>query len=137
MAEVTVKAYEIGVKSRPEFGQTVYAITAGKAKYSYLLDVQDCWPDVQFKDLTCRSLGTCFSSGEDFKRTARKRGVEFAEIGMRVEVDGEPGVIVGKNDSANFDVLFTGPKHRGNTLNCHPNWKFKYFAADGSLIKEF
>ncbi len=56
MPETVLQSYEVGVKGT-DWTQTVVAETAGKAKYGYLLDVQDAWPDVEFKHLTCRSLG--------------------------------------------------------------------------------
>ena len=52
-----MKAFEVNVKGR-EWASVIRAETAGKAKYEYLLDVQDSWPDISFKDLTCHTLKT-------------------------------------------------------------------------------
>jgi hypothetical protein len=52
-----MKAFEVNVKGR-EWATVIRAETAGKAKYEYLLDVWDSWPDVGFKDLTCYTLKT-------------------------------------------------------------------------------
>ena len=41
------------------------------------------------------------------KDMIRHRGIEFAQIGMMVEVDGGIGTIQGLNDSANLDVVFS------------------------------
>lgn len=130
-----LKAYEVGVIGT-DWNRTVHAMTAGKAKYTYLLDIRDAWPDVSFKHLRCRVLGAP-RTDDQFMRTANYRGVPFARIGMRVEVEGHAGVIVDKNDSANFDVLFTEGKHAGAVCNCHPHWMFKYFDDDGQLIREY
>lgn len=37
----------------------------------------------------------------------RCRGIEFARLGMMVDVNGDMGTIQGMNGSANLDVLFT------------------------------
>ena len=126
-------------------------MTAGKAKADYWRDIQDPYPDIKYTDITCRCLGFLYvpnvvSRGskirrtqaaeeayQKLKRTAHDRGVSFAEIGMRVEMDGRAGVIIGSNSSANFDILFED----GYVGNCHPNWKMTYFAEDGSVIKIF
>jgi hypothetical protein len=60
--------------------------------------------------------------------------LEFVHPGMRVEVDGKMGRVWDGNDSGNFDVMFDDLDF---AVNCHPLWKTKYFAGDGTLIKEF
>ena len=68
----------------------------------------------------------------------RCRGIEFARLGMMVEVDGDMGTIQGMNTSANLDVLFTNQlKHGKRSHNCHPTWKVKYFDKNGTLIAHF
>lgn len=68
----------------------------------------------------------------------RCRGIEFARLGMMVEVDGDMGTIVGMNDSANLDVLFTNQlKYGKHTHNCHPTWNVKYFDETGTVIAHF
>lgn len=63
------------------------------------------------------------------------RGIDFAFIGMMVEVDGDIGTIVGMNSSANLDVVFANKLKYGNgKSNCHPFWWVKYFGADGKII---
>lgn len=65
----------------------------------------------------------------------RNRGIDFAHIGMMVEVDGDIGTIAGMNSSANLDVVFANKLKYGNgTSNCHPFWRVKYFGADGNII---
>ena len=64
--------------------------------------------------------------------------VEYRQLpaikkGMRCEVDGRSGKVIGGNGSANFNVLFDGDKKH---LNCHPEWKMKIFNADGSIIHQ-
>jgi len=71
---------------------------------------------------------------EDMKRL---RGVDFIELGMMVEIDGNTGTIVGVNSSANLDVVFANRlKYGSKALNCHPFWKARYFNKDGICIAE-
>lgn len=103
-------------------GGTIYnASSRGKALVQYLLDVRDCWPDVQFTDLRARKVGGPHTS-EQFIRNARYRGLPKVRCGQRVKVGEAYGAIVGHNACANFDVLFDeGGKHSGLTLNVHPS----------------
>ena len=68
----------------------------------------------------------------------RLRSIEFAKIGMMIEVDGDLGTIVGMNSSANLDVQFANQLQYGkHTHNCHPTWKVKYFDAEGKVIAHY
>ncbi len=62
-----------------------------------------------------------------------QRGMPWVCVGMRIEVDGRPGVIKGGNDSGNLDVIFDGDNYRSNV---HPSWETKYYDGDGKLIAE-
>ena len=52
---VTLRHFEVGIKGT-EYTREVSAETAGSAKYRYLLDVRDVWPEVGFQNLTCRKI---------------------------------------------------------------------------------
>lgn len=68
----------------------------------------------------------------------KHRGLEFAQLDMQVEVDGDIGTIIGMNDSANLNVRFSNQlKYGKHVHNCHPLWKVKYFSADGVCIAHF
>lgn len=68
----------------------------------------------------------------------RCRGIDFARIGMQVEVDGDMGTIVGMNSSANLDVVFVNQLKFGKgKSNCHPTWQTRYFDADGNVIADY
>lgn len=68
----------------------------------------------------------------------RCRGIEFAQLGMMVEVDGNMGTIQGINASANLNVRFANELTFGkHSHNCHPMWRVKYFDATGALIAHF
>ncbi len=65
-----LRSYEIGIKGSPRT-TVVNAESAGKAKYSFLLDVGDCYPDISFRDLTCHSV--------DFQPTRAQMAARKAE----------------------------------------------------------
>jgi hypothetical protein len=129
-----LKAYEVTYLG--QYPSVICAFTAGKAKYQRLLSLQDAGIDATFKDLGCKSVSRP-ATDENFKKTAEYRDVPFAQIGMTVMVGDSPGYIVGKNSSANFRILFTGGKYRGQTLSCHPNWEIAYFDGKGNCLADF
>ncbi len=134
-----LKAFACSVKGSTFPPTVIYHTTAGKAKYQFFIDLDDCYPDLKYTDITAYTIKTKSDDAihREFTRTATYRGVPFAKIGMAVEVGGFKGEIAGKNSSANFDILFSEGPHKGLILNCHPNWKIKYFDEQGNLIKEF
>lgn len=68
----------------------------------------------------------------------RCRGIDFARIGMQVEVAGHMGTIVGMNSGANLDVVFVNQLKFGKgKSNCHPTWQTRYFDADGKVIADY
>lgn len=68
----------------------------------------------------------------------RCRGIEFARLGMMVEVNGEMGTIEGVNVRANLDIRYANQlKHGAELHNCHPEWKVKYFDEAGTVIAHF
>lgn len=72
---------------------------------------------------------------EDMKRT---RGINFARLGMMVEVEGDIGTITGMNHGANLEIVFANKlKYGTHKHSCHPTWKIKYFDEDGHLIRDF
>jgi hypothetical protein len=129
-----VYAYQVWcTRGWEEHPRIINSLTASKARYEYLRHVRDVFPDLKYIDIRSKKAGGLYSSS-DFVRTASYRNVPFARCGMKVEVDGRAGVIVGHNSSANFDVLFTDGENKGLVLNCHPNWMMKYFDEDGKEV---
>lgn len=59
------------------------------------------------------------------------RGLPNIKKGMKCEVDGKAGVIVGGNSSSNLNVKFDGWK---GVSNCHPYWRMTVFKDDGSVF---
>lgn len=68
----------------------------------------------------------------------RCRGIDFARVGMMVEVYGDVGTIVGMNGSANLDVVFANQQKYGkHKHNCHPTCSVKYFDGEGNVIAQY
>jgi hypothetical protein len=68
----------------------------------------------------------------------RCRGIDFARIGMQVEVEGDIGTIVGMNSSANLDVVFANQMKYGKRKhNCHPTWETRYFDDEGKVLADY
>ena len=119
LEKATVSAFEVWAVGSPH-RRIINARTSGAARYDYLLDVLDCWPDARYTDMRARKIGAPHTS-EEFLRNARYRGMPDLRCGEAVTVNGMSGVVVGHNDSANFDVLFDeGTKWAGSVLNVHP-----------------
>jgi len=122
-----IAEYEAYLKNSPEISTRLFASTRGKAKKKYWRDMIDCCPDLRFIDVRVRKVselrqGETARTDEQFKRTARYRGLPELGIGTRVRTEGGIGTIVSNNDSANFQVIFDddSPKFAGLELNCHP-----------------
>lgn len=66
------------------------------------------------------------------------RGIDFARLGMKVEVSGEIGTIAGMNCRGNLDVVFANQIKMGaHKHNCHPTWDITYYDANGEVIAAY
>lgn len=116
---MTLHRFECSVKNAPwgeDHWTTVHAFTRGQAKADYWRDVVDAWQDIPFTAVRCRGPFTPCDT-EAFVHTATYRGRLDLHIGSTVEYRGKTGCIVDRNDSANFEVLFTD----GSRLHFHPS----------------
>lgn len=119
MSAGEVFAFEVSVKGN-EWSQIVHATTRGQAKARYYRDVTDPYPDLPYTLIRARKVGRPRTS-EEFIRVAVYRGLPKLRCGDRVVACGHAGVVVGHNDSANFDVLFDpGTPYGGQVGNVHP-----------------
>lgn len=113
-----IYSFEVGMRG-DELRSTINSTTAGKARAEFLRGTQDVWPGAKFTNVVGRKIGPAHTS-EAFLRTARYRGLPDLRCGHQVIVNNRKGFVVGHNDSANFDVLFTDGDWSGCVLNCHP-----------------
>jgi hypothetical protein len=127
----TARAFHVWPVQRPDWGKTVIAATAGRAKYHRWLDLRESW-DLPITDMRSRVSERLADPETEcrFESMKKSRGIPFAKIGMRVIGEGHEGVITGANCSANLNVLNAA----GVTMNIHPTYDVQYFAGDGSLI---
>ncbi|MET3290592.1 UNVERIFIED_CONTAM: hypothetical protein ABID98_003162 [Brevibacillus sp. OAP136] len=135
--------WALSIRDEDTWGRrTVVAETAGKAKYEHYQYMREFW-DVKFqeflKHVTCRKVGPAsaksfFGNKEQFERNCVYRNIPFAYQGMRIEVAGKMGTIVGSNNSCNLDVVF---EDRWYAENCHPWWETRYFDEAGNVIKDY
>lgn len=70
---------------------------------------------------------------EVWENIKKYRNIPFLELGMKVEVNGKLGTVVGYC-GLNLFVCMQGNSWESN---CHPNWRIKYFDNEGKIIKEF
>ena len=116
----------------------VNAESPGKAKYQHFLSLDGLFESF---DMYLRFVESCILvnnvpaeklKNEDFQRIIEQRQIPHAKIGMRVELNGERGYIVGSNNSCNLDVAFDN-----GVYNCHPHHELIYFTDDGRKIYDF
>lgn len=119
------------------------AETAGKAKYQFFKshEIDD---SMEFGDFVCcvscklvrkfRVSDLFTSDLESFDKMKKWRNIEFAYIGMKIEVNGKPGTIVGSNSGLNLNICLDGQYH---VSNCHPHWRVKYLDNNENLIREY
>lgn len=111
-----VRAYECWPREHPDWRRVVNAQGAGKARYSYWLDVTDPWPGIRLTDIVVRSLGAARTS-EEFAKVADGRGLHGLRCGDRVRVRRVGvGTVTGYTTGANFTVVADG----GRELVAHP-----------------
>lgn len=70
------------------------------------------------------------NSQEAINRVCEYRGLPELKKGMKVTVNGKPGKVWGGNQSANLNIKMDD----GPVFNCHPYWRMRIFADDGSII---
>ncbi len=127
------RAYDCWVDGIDWSHATVIETSPGRAKRERWHRIREPYPDIPYTAVRCRVAGP-IEDTEAFRRTASYRGVPFAHMGMSVKVGGHSGIIVDRNDSANFDVLFFEGPNKGLRLSCHPHWMMQYFDKDGNEV---
>ncbi len=112
-----IRTYQVWLKGREDCPRVVHHTSAGKAKYEYLMDIGDLFPDgLPWADVRCRSLGPFRPDQHkdpDLERVKAYRTRPDLVLGATVEhsYDGKVGTIVGA-DGGYVAVLFSGLKYQ-------------------------
>ncbi|PHE92487.1 MFS transporter [Bacillus pseudomycoides] len=121
--------------------EIIVASTEKKAKYEYFQNLKHKFVTMNVHEFTkfvrCENLGLAdinpsLREEEQFKRMCKKRRIPFAYIGMKVQVLGRMGKIIG-NCKSNLLVVFDGGME---IYNCDPRFEIAYFNKSGRIIKD-
>ncbi|CAM4390605.1 hypothetical protein BAMA_15525 [Bacillus manliponensis] len=88
---------------------------------------------IQCKYLEHVDITQVFSKEKLFQKMCEQRKIPFAYMGMRVEVTGRMGTIVG-SWKKNLYVVFDGNPDK---FNCNPWWEIAYFDEDGNVVRDY
>ncbi|TSI19934.1 hypothetical protein FOT98_08940 [Bacillus sp. HY001] len=92
-----------------------------------------------FKRITnCECLGLdnleqFYCKEKNFLRMCKFRKVEFARMGMRVQIAGKMATIVG-NHKSDLLVIYDGFSYESKA---DPRWQIVYFDEAGAVVKDF
>ena len=130
--------YEIKLKHYADLPpRTITATSPSKAKYLAYLDLGDIYESFADFLLDVESVRKVCAYApmptDMFERSKMTRNVPIAHLGMTVMVGNRHGIIIGGNDSANFDVQFED----GTVVNCHPLSNISYFNRQNELIRAY
>lgn len=120
------------------------AVSRGQAKQDYLRELDYGWPTKEiYLKIKCRVDGTFtewlynLPTTQAYRDFAKRRNIEFSYCGMKVNVSGKNGIIVGHNSSSNLDVFYPEGEYKGQTHNCHPWWETTYYDNEGNIVKDY
>ena len=140
-----LKTYECRIDNFFEDGSPLIsnhvALNPSKARYLFWYIHQDgigsyakCFSHIKSKSLGIMEPSHMFGDYDKFKRICEHRNLPFAFQGMKIDVSGKKGWIVGGNSSMNLDVLFEGETF---VSNCHPTWETTYYDSKMNVVAEF
>ncbi len=140
-----LRRYECYIPNYFEYGHDlsyeVISESHSKARYQFYRKISECVTSYAavFKFIKVKSLGKAakpYILGDKTKFTTvcMQRGIDFAHQGMTIDVAGQKGVIIGGNDSSNFDVYLHDDKQ---IHNVHPTWETTYYDKEMKIVKEF
>lgn len=140
-----LKSYECRIDNYFNDGSPLTSIhiglTPAKARYSFYREHSECLTEYSecFKYIKSKTIGIVrpehfFTDVEQFHRVCKSRQIEFAYQGMKIDVAGKLGCIVGANSHNNLEIFFqdTCAVH-----NCHPTWETTYYNHDMTIIKDY
>ncbi|MFI8709967.1 hypothetical protein ACIGHG_23645 [Bacillus sp. NPDC077411] len=120
----------------------INAVNEEDAKYKYYQQLKSDFIEMPFegfkKFINCKYKGiadirSMFGDEKAFRKMCKRRKILFAHLGMRVQVVGKMGYIVGSYKE-NLYVVFDGTPKR---FNVNPCWEIAYYDQNGNIIKDF
>ncbi|HDR6825809.1 TPA: hypothetical protein QCV86_003000 [Bacillus thuringiensis] len=78
------------------------------------------------------NLEQFYSKEKDFLRMCKFRKIDFAYMGMRVEIAGQMATIVG-NHKTDLLVVYDGMPY---VSKADPRWEIVYFGQNGEIVKD-
>ncbi|WP_144561611.1 MFS transporter [Bacillus mycoides] len=96
------------------------------------MDFQEFMKFVKCENLGLADVTQLFGKEKHFRNMCKRRKITFAYRGMRVQILGRMGTIVG-NCKTNLLVVFDGDAHM---YNCDPRFEIAYFSKEGRIIKD-
>lgn len=143
-----LKLFICYLKGNEGRGQPVLSFSRSKARYSYLLEVRDCYPGLTFSDIVVRSWDAVQKNDDvenqdamrgvvkayfyNFKKACESWGISFAKLGMKVGIPGGKwGYIVG---ASHYLQVLSG---QGHVVYAHPTWGVTYYDEEGFVVCSF
>jgi hypothetical protein len=114
--------------------------TPAQARYAFYVhhsfdeSYREMFKYIKSKYIGEMEISHLFQDKERFDDMCKRRGIEFAYLGMTVDIAGRKGKIVGSNQSLNLNIVFDGQVHDSN---CHPTWEITYYDNDGNIVECF
>ena len=82
-------------------------------------------------------IGVYFKDNETWESVKKHRNIQFAYLGMEVEVCNKKGFIVGGNSALNLDVIFNFDTSQQYISNCHPWYETVYYDNKGNVLADY
>jgi len=127
--------------------KTYLAEKPSKAKYQHACylyrelnfgdSIWDMLKNIKVKKVGSANITYFFKDNDTWESTKKWRGLDFAYLGMTVDVCGKKGVIVGGNRSLNLNVLFDYSKETQRIDNCHPWYETTFYDNKGDIIRDY
>lgn len=111
----TIRTFEVGLDDFycEKYYENIIANSYSQARYKFWYEHRDSLKPFNkaMNFIKVRSLGKLepeyfFGDEYEFNRMKEHRNIPFTYMGMKVEIDGKQGIIMGSNYSFNLDVCF-------------------------------
>lgn len=116
--------------------------SASNARYGFFLEhisdsnetYKDYFKVIKSRRIDGYDISCLFGDEIKLERVKKFRDIDFVYLGMRIQVDGKYGVVVGANNHNNLDIVFDGTVTKSNV---HPHWETVYYNSNNEVIKSY